>query len=307
MKRHHPRKPMNAALSIDVPATGTVPSEIVFIPEGEHRIRPSVNGKAEDVTVKLPPERGAAVAASLQAALDRRQRSNVRPWFDFEHKAGAASALPTSFRYEPGKGIIAAVEWTEAGRKAVQGKDFSYFSPVFYLAADGTPEDLPERGPLGALVNEPAFREIPRIAAADAVGAGGDGSGFVAAAARLIAAGVARTEVDAFALVAYRQPGLYAEYHAGVLGYTPPEPPRYFLRASHADEPGANASALLERAAALVSAGEAATEDEALIIACEREPELYDAYRSDLIAASCGPGLRRECPSHAARMIHASA
>jgi hypothetical protein len=33
---------------------------------------------------------------------------------------------------------------------------------------NGVPAGIPERGPLGALVNEPAFRDIPRIAASDA-------------------------------------------------------------------------------------------------------------------------------------------
>ena len=140
------------------------------MPEGEHRITPYVNGKAQSVTVKVPVARGVQIAASLQAALDRRKQANVRPWFDFEHKAGVASALPKSFRYEPGRGVMAAVEWTGAGRAAIEGKDFSYFSPVFFLGDDGVPDGLPERGPLGALVNEPAFREIPRIAASDAAG-----------------------------------------------------------------------------------------------------------------------------------------
>lgn len=163
------RNLITAAIASALPDEG-IPAEIVYLPEGEHRITPYVNGKAESVTVNVPPARGAEIAASLQGALDRRQKANVRPWFDFEHKAGAASALPKSFRYEAGKGIIAAVEWTNAGRAAVEGKDFSYFSPVFYLGEGGVPEGLPERGPLGGLVNEPAFREIPRIAASDAAG-----------------------------------------------------------------------------------------------------------------------------------------
>ncbi|HET6407440.1 MAG TPA: hypothetical protein VFG14_06130, partial [Chthoniobacteraceae bacterium] len=68
-----------------LPAEG-IPDEIVYLPEGEHRITPFVNGKAQPVTVKVPAARGTKIAASLQAALDRRQKANVRPWFDFEHK-----------------------------------------------------------------------------------------------------------------------------------------------------------------------------------------------------------------------------
>jgi hypothetical protein len=39
-------------------------------------------------------------------------------------------------------------------------KDFSYFSPTFLLDDDGTPAGLPGRGPLGALVDEPAFGDV---------------------------------------------------------------------------------------------------------------------------------------------------
>lgn len=145
-----------------------VPNEICYIPEGESKITPFVNGKAKEITVKVPREKGEAITARLQAALADRQKSNVRPWFDFEHKNGVAAALPKSFRYQPGTGIMCAVEWTGAGRTAIEGKDYSYLSPTFLIDDDGTPSGLPERGPLAALLNEPAFREIPRIAASDA-------------------------------------------------------------------------------------------------------------------------------------------
>lgn len=144
------------------------PDEIVYMPEGEHEITPWVDGKPQPVTVKVPAGRGVEIAASFQKALEARQKSNVRPWFDFEHKRGAASALPKSFRYEPGKGVMVAVDWTRAGREAIEGRDFSYLSPVFLLGDDGIPDGLPERGPLAGILNEPAFREIPRIAASDA-------------------------------------------------------------------------------------------------------------------------------------------
>lgn len=145
-----------------------IPTEIVYMPEGSHTITPWVDGKPKTITVHVPADKGAAIAAVLQASLAEREKSNVRPWFDFEHKNGAASALPKSFRYEPGKGIMCAVEWTGAGRQAIEGKDFSYLSPTFLLDDDGSPSGLPSRGPLASLLNEPAFREIPRIAASDA-------------------------------------------------------------------------------------------------------------------------------------------
>lgn len=130
-----------------------VPNEIVYMPEGSHTITPWVDGKPKTITVHVPAAKGPAIAAVLQASLAEREKSNVRPWFDFEHKNGAASALPKSFRYEPGKGIMCAVEWTGAGRKAIEGKDFSYLSPTFLIGDDGTPDGLPSRGPLASLLN----------------------------------------------------------------------------------------------------------------------------------------------------------
>jgi len=145
-----------------------VPDEVVYLPEGEHTITPTVDGKPKRITVRIPADQGASIAAALQADLEKRQGENVRPWFDFEHKSGKASAFPTAFRYEKGVGVMAAVEWTGSGRAAIEGRDFSYLSPTFRVNAQGVPFALPEQGPLAALVNEPAFREIRRIAASDA-------------------------------------------------------------------------------------------------------------------------------------------
>jgi phage I-like protein len=160
---------MNSLVTaIAADATGSPLAEIVYMPEGVHTITPYVDGVAKTITVCIPPERGEEIAYRLQASLARRHENNVRPWFDFEHKNGTASALPKSFRYEPGVGVMCTVEWTGSGRAAIEGKDYSYLSPTFILAKDGTPKGLPDKGPIASLLNEPAFREIPRIAAGDA-------------------------------------------------------------------------------------------------------------------------------------------
>lgn len=144
------------------------PSSIVYLPEGEHTITPKVNGKAQTITINVPAEKGEQIAATLQAQHAERMKSSVRPWMDFEHKEGKASALTKGFRYEPGKGIMLDLEWTGAGAEAVRAKDYSYFSPTFLVDDDNVPAGLPARGPLGALVNEPAFRKMEKIAASDA-------------------------------------------------------------------------------------------------------------------------------------------
>jgi hypothetical protein len=141
------------------------PDSIMYFPEGTHTIQAKKNGKPAVVTVKVD----ASVLASFQSGLsDRIDRKGARPILDFDHLGkGKASALPKAFRYEPGVGLFLDVEWTSAGRTAIEGKEYSYFSPDFLLGADGTPTGIPMRGPVGSLVNDPAFETIQRIAASD--------------------------------------------------------------------------------------------------------------------------------------------
>lgn len=147
---------------------GSPSASIVFIPEGKNVITPSVNGKAKTITVNLNDNNGESIAAKFNQDLQKRLSGGVRPIFDFDHKeTGPASAIPKSFRYEKGKGIVAEIEWTGAGKDAIEAKNYSYFSPCFKLGENGEPVGLPEFGALGALVNDPAFRTIPRIAASN--------------------------------------------------------------------------------------------------------------------------------------------
>lgn len=156
------------ALDSKLPEAGEV-AHIVYIPEGMHNITPSVDGVAKNVSVNISPDQGEAIAQAMQASLDDRLTQNVRPYFDFDHNdTGPAAALPQRFFYEQGKGLMVEVEWTGSGRKSIDARDYSYFSPTFLLGDDGLPAGLPKSGPIGALVNEPAFRNIPRIAAANA-------------------------------------------------------------------------------------------------------------------------------------------
>lgn len=143
----------------------TAPAEIVFLPEGRHKLTPKSHPKGIDVNV--PADRGEAIAAAFNR--DLAKRGNVRGWLDFEHsRKHPASGYPTSFRYQPGEGIMASIEWSASGRAAVEGRDVMYFSPEFYVDRDGVPTNLPDRGPIGGLVTEPAFREMRRIAASEA-------------------------------------------------------------------------------------------------------------------------------------------
>jgi hypothetical protein len=148
---------VNSAFQSELSEAGS----IVFLPEGTHTITASVAGKPKTLTVTVDDR----VLAGFADDLARRQESNVRPFAGFDHKPGAASFIPQGFRYEPGVGLLLDVEWTAAGRAAIEGRDYSYFSPTFLVSKDGIPTGLTGRGEIGSLVNDPAFEEIPRIAA----------------------------------------------------------------------------------------------------------------------------------------------
>ena len=144
-----------------------IKTRIMYIPEGSHGINPTVDGKPGSIVSKVSAERGEAIVEALNKSLGKRHAKNVRPIIDFDHKdSGPAAALPTAFVYEEGKGVMMDVEWTATGTASIEGKDYSYFSPVYNMDRNtGEPIGLPSSGPIGALVNDPAFREIEKIAA----------------------------------------------------------------------------------------------------------------------------------------------
>jgi hypothetical protein len=148
-----------SAASIDL--EGETPAEIIYFPKGDWRIKPVVNGKAKEVSVKVDQ----SVASVLQADLNRRLKDTVRPYAAFDHKPGAASFLPKQFKWDDAKGVVLEVDWTQAGKDAVTGRNYSYFSPTFLLSDKGEVAGLPSTGEIGSLTNNPAFREIQKIAA----------------------------------------------------------------------------------------------------------------------------------------------
>jgi len=162
------RKAITAICSA-LPTNGNrrVPAEICYVPEGKRKIYPLSH--PDGVWVDLPSEKGEAIAAAFNQQLGDLGKETVKPWLDFEHTGKYPSAgIPTAFRYEKGKGLMCAVDWSVSGRKAIRGKDVGYFSPRVDIDENGVPCGLPERGPLGGLVTEPAFRDMPAIAASSA-------------------------------------------------------------------------------------------------------------------------------------------
>lgn len=150
------------ASAMPLSSEGGVPDEIVYMPEGTHTVHCRVNFEAATRSIKIGPE----LLEPMQASLEKRLKRNVRPHGGFDHQEGKASFIPKAFRYEPGRGLMLAVEWTRAGREAVEGRDYSYFSPSFITAkGKNVPIGLTEHGEIGSLVNNPAFEQIERIAA----------------------------------------------------------------------------------------------------------------------------------------------
>lgn len=138
------------------------PTRIQYLPPGTTTVTARVDGEPDTVTVTVGPE----TAGLLQKALEARQQNNVRPIIDFDHhNSGPAAALPKRFTWDPEGGVMLELEWTSSGRAAIEGRDYSYFSPLFMIGNDGKPAGLHPKRPLGGLVNDPAFSNIRRIAA----------------------------------------------------------------------------------------------------------------------------------------------
>jgi Mu-like prophage I protein len=141
---------------------GGAPSEIVYLPRGRQQIRPLVSGVPKEITVEVDQD----AALVLQEALKRRTR---RAYGAFDHKPGPAAFHPKGFKWDAARGVVLEVEWTDAGKAAVAGKNYFGFSPTFLIAKDSDRvAGLPDSGEIGSLTNNPAFPGLDRLAASAA-------------------------------------------------------------------------------------------------------------------------------------------
>lgn len=137
------------------------PAEIMVFPSGTHTITAhTVAGDPVTATVAVGPDTAQRMQAALQAHL---AAGKQKPYFDFDHADGPASAWPTGFRWEDGAGgkepgVYAAVEWTASGATAVLGRDYRSFSPAFHIDAAKPARVTGAPLNMGGLVNAPAFR-----------------------------------------------------------------------------------------------------------------------------------------------------
>ncbi len=163
-------QPLHAAFSNALEPIASGPSpEIQYMPPGRHCIRASQGGKPLSVEVAVNAATAATLqtflAAKLTAAAEGRED---RPFFDFNHEDREASAWPTEFYWagdDPKTGgVRARLEWSDAGKRAVEGHTFRRFSPTFHLDASGrvTGSEIN----MGGLVNRAAFKRIAPLFAA---------------------------------------------------------------------------------------------------------------------------------------------
>ena len=163
--------PLHAAFSNRLESTASSPSpELQYMPPGRHRIRASQGGKPLSVEVAVDAQTAVTLQTFLAARLAAAAEGHDdRPFFDFNHEDREASAWPTEFYWagdDPqGGGVRARLEWSDAGKRAVEGRTFRRFSPTFHLDASGqiTGSEIN----MGGLVNRAAFKRIAPLFAAE--------------------------------------------------------------------------------------------------------------------------------------------
>lgn len=138
--------------------------DIQLMPPGVHEITPSdADGKPISLKVTITAataEALEAARASYQAAADA--GNGDAPFIDFNHEDGPAAAWVKEIFWAgdaPDQGVRARIEWTDAGREAIEGRAFRRFSPAFTVDAK-THEITGAPVNMGGLVNRAAFRTI---------------------------------------------------------------------------------------------------------------------------------------------------
>lgn len=157
------------SLSVKLSESGGVaPEAVPYMPAGECVIDASVNGVPGRRRVLVTREGCERLQRDLEEHLAAAaQRKKARPLLMFDHNVqGGGAAVPKRFVWDEGRGILLEVEWTAAGREAVEGGVYGYVSPAFRLQRS-TGEILGLAGgvEVGSLVNDPAFEGNECIAA----------------------------------------------------------------------------------------------------------------------------------------------
>lgn len=146
---------------------GKAPEAVPYMPAGLQDISCTVDGRAGKRRVLVDSAACERLEADLQAHLAAfKAGEKARPVVLFDHKAGEAAAVPVGFEWDDERGILLRVEWTSAGREAVEGGNYGYVSPAFTLEhGSNVIVGLPDGVEVGSLVNDPAFERNECIAA----------------------------------------------------------------------------------------------------------------------------------------------
>jgi phage I-like protein len=133
---------------------GAAPVEIQLFPAGEFRAR---DGRPAELSAWRLDESN---ATTLVAAADERKTDYA---IDYEHQSlntlkngqpAPAAGWFKSLAWKQGKGLFAAVEWTERAREMIAAREYRFISPVFgYDKATGAVRHLFN----AALTNNPAL------------------------------------------------------------------------------------------------------------------------------------------------------
>lgn len=141
-----------------------------YMPPGKSVICATVDGKPARREVFVD----ASTAERLQRDLEEKLAAakagrKAAPCGLFDHRDGAACLHPKRFTWDDARGVLLEAEWTQAGKAAVEGKDYLYWSPTFRrVKATGRVMGLQDGVEVGSLVNNPAFESIEPVAAAAA-------------------------------------------------------------------------------------------------------------------------------------------
>ena len=149
---------------------GKAPEAVPYMPAGLNHICCTVNGRAGKRAVMADQAACERLQADLQDMIQASQAGGrARPVILFDHKSGPAAAEPLGFEWDDKRGILLRVNWTSAGREAVEGGNYGYISPAFRLEKGSNRINGLQNGvEVGSLVNDPAFERNECIAAGKA-------------------------------------------------------------------------------------------------------------------------------------------
>ena len=144
-------------------------NEIVFLPAGVHEITPVSGGIGRPIKVFIDPTLRLRLSSNAPPSplAPERKFTLILTMRTGRHRSGRTGSFTNT-----GEGVVAQGEWSASGKKAVEGKDYRAFSPVFHV--DDKRADPAKvvcydgaRVNMGGLVNDPAFNNLPMWAKND--------------------------------------------------------------------------------------------------------------------------------------------